>query len=434
MRAKSRILSAVIAAVFLLPALAMALSVTTLWGQTNDAAGVTCNAVAKVSVLNSTTLDIALTNVSPVTMIGDQGMSAWITELDFNLPTRFTDPGAVLDITNSRAVALGSDMVVYPNGPANPAINPTANITLDWTYSTHATQAGGETTSNSNQDTLYSFSAASNGAPIVNQGGGFNACPGAGFGTVHFYVKVKSGAFLSDDPSFYDNGNLYVHYVSGLSGMGAGNQFQVLPPVVDFTANHTKVNPGTTVVFTDPSENAPTIWTWDFGDGEDGASVENPVHQYKATGVYNVSLTASNYAGSGTTSKNSFITVVQKPDAAFTFLSSDLTAGQKVFLTDTSTGYVTAWYWEVFRHGSDTPILVSTDENPDFTLPFSGEYDVQLSVWNDLPGDSLDTYMDSLTIGSPNPIRVVVPEPATLVLLGLGGAALLWRARKKLSK
>lgn len=57
------------------------------------------------------------------------------------------------------------------------------------------------------------------------------------------------------------------------------------------------------VQFEDTSSNNPTSWKWDFGDGGT-ASVENPVHTFSSSGVYNVSLKVKNSSGSGTVSKS----------------------------------------------------------------------------------------------------------------------------------
>ena len=62
-------------------------------------------------------------------------------------------------------------------------------------------------------------------------------------------------------------------------------------PNAQFTAP-TSATSGTPVSFTDQSTNA-TGWSWDFGDG--GTSLlQNPTHTYAASGVYLVTLRASN--------------------------------------------------------------------------------------------------------------------------------------------
>ena len=53
------------------------------------------------------------------------------------------------------------------------------------------------------------------------------------------------------------------------------------------------------VTFTDPPAGNPTSWSWTFGDGADSTE-QHPTHTYTQTGVYTVTLTVSNTAGSHT--------------------------------------------------------------------------------------------------------------------------------------
>ena len=62
------------------------------------------------------------------------------------------------------------------------------------------------------------------------------------------------------------------------------------------------------VQFNDESLNAPTGWTWDFGDGN-GSNDQDPIHTYIASGTYTVSLTAINPNGSDTETQIGLITV-----------------------------------------------------------------------------------------------------------------------------
>ena len=53
------------------------------------------------------------------------------------------------------------------------------------------------------------------------------------------------------------------------------------------------------VAFTDLSAGSPTSWLWEFGDGSTSTQ-QHPTHVYSTPGSYDVTLTASNVAGSGT--------------------------------------------------------------------------------------------------------------------------------------
>jgi gliding motility-associated-like protein len=48
--------------------------------------------------------------------------------------------------------------------------------------------------------------------------------------------------------------------------------------------------------FTDESTGNPVAWAWDFGNGETSRA-RNPVHEFGATGVYEVTLTVTNNIG-----------------------------------------------------------------------------------------------------------------------------------------
>ena len=72
-----------------------------------------------------------------------------------------------------------------------------------------------------------------------------------------------------------------------------------------------------TVQFLDSSI-AATIdsWFWDFGNG-DTSTAQNPIVTYDTTGVYTVKLVVSNATITDSVTKESFITVRQKPIADF---------------------------------------------------------------------------------------------------------------------
>ncbi len=79
------------------------------------------------------------------------------------------------------------------------------------------------------------------------------------------------------------------------------------PPDVAFTANKTITCNGV-VSFTDLSENLPTYWFWDFGDGNT-SFVQHPTHTYTSDGTYTVSLICTNANGTGGDTITNYITV-----------------------------------------------------------------------------------------------------------------------------
>ncbi|MCO6489162.1 MAG: S8 family serine peptidase [Phaeodactylibacter sp.] len=81
------------------------------------------------------------------------------------------------------------------------------------------------------------------------------------------------------------------------------------PPAAAFSASATCGQAPLTVSFTDNSSNAPDNWQWNFGNGQ-SSTQQNPTVTYNTPGIYNVSLTAGNAAGSDTEMRNAYITVV----------------------------------------------------------------------------------------------------------------------------
>ena len=87
------------------------------------------------------------------------------------------------------------------------------------------------------------------------------------------------------------------------------------PPVADFSASATATCTGTTITFTDASTNTPTSWAWSFSPasvtyvGATSSSSQNPQVQFTASGLYEVTLTATNADGSDDEVKTDYIAV-----------------------------------------------------------------------------------------------------------------------------
>jgi PKD repeat protein len=81
-----------------------------------------------------------------------------------------------------------------------------------------------------------------------------------------------------------------------------------IAPVADFTGTPTSGTASLSVAFTDTSTNTPTSWAWTFGDGGTSTS-QNPTHSYTSSGVYTVTLVATNASGSDTKTRTAYITV-----------------------------------------------------------------------------------------------------------------------------
>ncbi len=84
------------------------------------------------------------------------------------------------------------------------------------------------------------------------------------------------------------------------------------PPVADFTASPVSGSTPLSVSFTDISTDAPTRWSWAFGDGATSGE-RDPVHVYTTPGIFTVTLRAANAAGSSMIARADLIDVAPAP-------------------------------------------------------------------------------------------------------------------------
>lgn len=111
---------------------------------------------------------------------------------------------------------------------------------------------------------------------------------------------------------------------------------------------------------------------WSFPGGTPATSTSiNPTVVYNTAGSYDVSLTATNSAGSDTETETGLIVVDMAPTAAFTFSSNQLTT---FFNSQTSGG--TSFAWD-FGDGSN-----SASQTAVHTYSMSGTYNVTFEVTN----------------------------------------------------
>ena len=159
------------------------------------------------------------------------------------------------------------------------------------------------------------------------------------------------------------------------------------PPFADFMTNVTSGAIPLAVQFTDTSEGIPTIWEWDFGDGET-SDEQNPTHTYTEPGTYTATLTVTNIAGSDSTE-----TMVTASAVSFTASITSGVVPLTVEFIDTSGGEPEAWEWD-FGDGE-----TSDEQNPTHTYETVGTYDVTLTVAYDGCSASI-TMDDYITVKS----------------------------------
>ncbi len=168
----------------------------------------------------------------------------------------------------------------------------------------------------------------------------------------------------------------------------------ILPPTASFTIVNNNCTLGCVVTF---NSNAPTATSlkWEFGDG--GTSTDaNPTRQYTTAGNFTVRLTATNQAGSNSTTQTVTVNNPAAPVPNFTIANGDCVAPCEVVFTNTTTGGATGYAWN-FGDG----IGASTQQNPRYTFQTGGTYSVTLTATG--PGGSRST-AQSVTIRAAPPV------------------------------
>lgn len=147
-------------------------------------------------------------------------------------------------------------------------------------------------------------------------------------------------------------------------------------PVANFSSNTQLICSGQSVSFYNLSSGSPTSYQWSFPGGTPASStLDNPIVNYPAPGVYSVVLVASNANGSNASSQVNYVTVNPSPIAAFSF--NQLGNGNVQFVNN-STNSPVSYSW-TFQGGNPA---TSTQTNPAVSYGQSGVYTVVLTATN----------------------------------------------------
>jgi PKD repeat protein len=159
------------------------------------------------------------------------------------------------------------------------------------------------------------------------------------------------------------------------------------PPVANFTASSTSISAGENVTFTDTSTNAPTSWSWTFEGGTPSTSTaQNPTVTYNSEGTFNVSLTATNAAGSDTETKTDYIDVAAQPYCTSSAGNQnyEYIAGVSVGDLNNSSGASPYSDYTYLSANITQGNSVSVSLTPGFT---SSSYTEYWKIWIDYNGD-----------------------------------------------
>ncbi|MEE4256564.1 MAG: PKD domain-containing protein [Bacteroidales bacterium] len=158
-------------------------------------------------------------------------------------------------------------------------------------------------------------------------------------------------------------------------------------PSPAFSADHTLLQVGEVVQFSDSTTGNPLEWEWTF-EGGDPASYtgqDPPPVTYNSTGAFTVTLEASNTLGSTTLDSVDMI-LVGVPTADFSATNNYLESGETTDFTDETSGEPNAWEWTFYGGNPET----STDQNPTGILyDTQGAYDVRLIATNTIGTDTI---------------------------------------------
>lgn len=147
--------------------------------------------------------------------------------------------------------------------------------------------------------------------------------------------------------------------------------------LVDFQANQFCL--GQSTIFVNTSSDLSGTFAWNFGDGNNSASV-SPSHNFSAAGSYPVTLSVTNGAGCQN-SKQISVAIHPNPSPDFYIdLPPFSCSGSVTQFHDatppTSDGNIVHWSWD-FNDGTGA---TSTQQNPQHTYMVAGTYQVSLTA------------------------------------------------------
>lgn len=177
---------------------------------------------------------------------------------------------------------------------------------------------------------------------------------------------------LANPVHIYPDGGAYTVTLTVTTDCGTDvHQMVVLitsAPVAAFSSNVTSGCAPLVVQYINQSSGAVSSFSWVFQGGTPATStISNPVVTYNNPGVYDVTLTVSNAAGSDVQANDNYITVNAPTQSNFTFVVNGM---QVVFANQSNNSTGSTWH---FGDG-----IVSDDEDPVHTYITGGTYTVML--------------------------------------------------------
>lgn len=233
--------------------------------------------------------------------------------------------------------------------------------------------------------TIYAASFETNSPVWLGQATSFTNTTVTYGPTVYQWNFGDGTSSSQENPThIYSLPGLYTVILTATNDAGSGVAINAITdyssPTADFVGSPVAGYRPLTVVFTNTTHTIPAgdptvTYSWEFGDGQ-GSALSDPMHTYTSVGVYTVTMSASNAAGSDTLIRPSYVTVGFRPaHADFTAWPTSGVAPLTTDFTNNSTGEFDSCTW-MFGDGN-----TSDDCNdPSHVYTSSGSYTVTLSV------------------------------------------------------
>jgi len=173
--------------------------------------------------------------------------------------------------------------------------------------------------------------------------------------------------------------NLSLEDNCGTPSVSGSITINVIPlPEVSFTSDILNGCPNTSIAFTDLTPVSDAEYKWNFGDGR-FANIQNPIHMYRDSGKYTVSLTVTDSHGcSASYSVSEMIEIYPKPTVNFTVKPEIASIVDPLIAFESTTDNSMFLFW--YYGDGDSSINVT---RPMHMYNATGEYEVVLIAENE---------------------------------------------------
>lgn len=209
-------------------------------------------------------------------------------------------------------------------------------------------------------------------------------------------------------------------------------------PSASFTYTPTEITIKDAVNFFDTSEDEDgtiVTWFWDFGDGTN-STLQSPTHTFGQKGNHEVALIVTDNDDAKDSITHTILVTNLPPEASFECTPANPRTDGDVQFADKSTDPenipLSSWLWD-FGDGYTSDL-----QNPTHKFASKGDYNVNLTVWDD--ENATDTFPMMVSVTEPPPSETTVPIPlwaiAVVIIVVLAvslSIAYVWNRRRSSS-